>query len=96
MEYNTKRDLINGLNDAINAPAIGEKDLHRHFDPATGTIYCENHKAYDKKSIETARGFMEAKAKSYADDKSDGFAKVYDIARTVIDIYLEQLTLEQK
>jgi hypothetical protein len=96
MEYNTKKELINGLSGAINTPVVGNKDMHRHFDPATGTIYCENHKIYDKKSIETTRDFMEAKAKSYADDKSDGFAKVYDIARTVIDIYLEQLTLEQK
>ena len=58
--------LPSSSRDAINTPVVGNKDMHRHFDPATGTIYCENHKTYDKKSIETARDFMEAKAKSYA------------------------------
>ncbi len=40
MEHGKKKDLIDGLKEALNVETPEQKTSDRKFDPSTGTIYC--------------------------------------------------------
>ena len=91
MEHGKKKDLIDGLKEALNVETPEQKTSDRKFDPSTGTIYCGTDRhPYDITAIEASRDFMVERAK-----EQSGYKKVYDIAASIINIYLNQIKVQK-
>lgn len=90
MDYGQKKDLIDGLKEALNVETRTEETSNKRFDPATGTIYCGTDRhSYDINAIEATRDFMIQKSR-----EQSGYKRAYDIAASIIDIYLNQIKIQ--
>jgi hypothetical protein len=91
MNYDERANLINSLSEAVNSKSDNPEKRVKRFDPATGTIYCNNDVEFDKASVIEARKLVGERRLKYERNGDAEGLKLCNISEAIMELYLNQL-----